>query len=104
VADNKDGGLFLFDSLRDPRRKNETKLQGEFLSGTFTDFKNQQKMLSISAKQGLSTTSTGFNRAGKLQNFRQDVVKNFDKHTGLNSNKVFDQDKKRMQNSMLKKF
>lgn len=32
------GGQFLFDSLRDPRRQHDTKIMGDFLSGTFAEF------------------------------------------------------------------
>ena len=46
-ADKDQQGYFLFDSLRDPRRLNETKIHRNMLSGTLNEFK---KISSVNAK------------------------------------------------------
>jgi hypothetical protein len=52
-------GLLLYESLKDASRKNETKILGEFLSGTYTDF---QKIKSPASFQG----GKGFKRGAGL--------------------------------------
>ena len=64
-------GLLLYESLKDASRKYETKLMGDFLTGTYTDHQkikspgSQQAGKGFKRAQGMSQTQKNFYSMGK---------------------------------------
>ena len=84
-------GLLLYEALKDPCRKNETKIVGDFLTGTYTDFQKiktpnsqQQGVKGFRKGPGMSQTQKNFYDLGKnIQSNRKKILSTFDRYTGL---------------------